>query len=288
LSKIWGITTTWAVIALLLLTSPLWIPGASLTRCTSAETARCLRDPDCHRRFVVAHRGFARLSQWLTRQPENSRTLVRQAVQADIPLIEVDIRLSADDVPFVLHDSTLDRTTSCTGRIEDLVAAQLDACHLSNGESLPRFEEIYEITRGRAVLDLDLKADAVVEIVDRLLTSGSFDDAIFYVVRGRTIALAARAKSRIPQMLVMARATSDGRAADIEREFRQLGSRAPELIHIDYPFPRLFRPLVPGGARRFKIFSDSWVIPVLSVPWLRMVGVDVVESNDPAVVARLL
>jgi len=101
------------------------------------------------------------------------------------------------------------------------------------------------------------------------------------------IELAARAKSRIPQMLVMARATSDRQATSIEREFRQLGSRAPELIHIDYPFPRLSRPLVPGG-QRFKIFSDSWVFPVLSVPWLRMVGVDVVESNDPEVVARLL
>jgi hypothetical protein len=287
LSKIWGVATTSAVIALLLLTSPLLIPGASLTRCSTAETARCLRNPDCHRRFVVAHRGFARSSQWLTRQPENSRTLVRQAVQADIPLIEIDIRLSADDVPFVLHDSTLDRTTSCTGRIQDLAAAQLDACHLSNGESLPRFEEIYDITRGRAVLDLDLKVDAVDEIVDRLQTSGSFDDAIFYVVRRPTIQLAARAKSRIPQMLVMARATSDRQEADIEREFRQLGSKGPELIHINYPFPRLFRPLVPRG-QRFKIFSDSWVFPVLSVPWLRMVGVDVVESNDPAVVARLL
>jgi len=235
--------------------------------------------------FTVAHRGYSHLAQWVAAGPENSRALVHDAVAVGVPLVEVDIRLSKDAVPFVLHDSTLDRTTSCTGRISDMSAAELGACRLSNGESLPRFEDIYEITRGRAVLDLDLKADALDEIVNWLRTHGSFDDAIFYVVRVPTIVAAARAKREIPGMLVMARITPERDEGAIERMFQQLGSRAPDIIHGDYPWSGPFgryrrRP------RRFKIFCDSWVLPFLSVPWLQLSGVDLIESNDPAVAAR--
>jgi hypothetical protein len=73
--------------------------------------------------------------------------------------------------------------------------------------------------------------------------------------------------------------------ADIESVFRQFDSRTPELIHIDYPFFGRLRHRMDGS---FKVFSDSWVLPLLSVPWLRMSGVDVIESNDPVIVARLL
>ena len=273
-------------LACALFTQPALMSPAALAKTDSADTARCLRDPACHRTFVVAHRGYTRLTQWLAARPENSRVLVREAVAAGVPLIEVDIRLSKDGVPFVLHDTTLDRTTSCMGKIADMSAAELVGCRLTNGESVPRFEDIYEITRGHAVLDLDLKADAVDEIVDWLRSNGSFDDALFYVVRIPTIELAARAKHKIPQMLVMVRTTPARNDITIDRMFHELGSPSPEVIHIAYPFLRLFRASSP--APRFKTFCDSWVLPFLSIPWLRLAGVDLIESNDPVVVARFL
>jgi hypothetical protein len=265
---------------------PLAPSSASLSAGSSGDTARCLRSQACRRTFVVAHRGYIRLWQVLLGGPENSRAVVREAVRSGVPFVEVDIRLSKDGVPFVLHDVTLERTTSCTGRIDETYAADLRDCVLQNGEPLPRFEDIYELTRGKAILDLDLKADAVDEIADRLRTNGSFDDAMFYVVRAPTIALAARAKSRTPEMLVMARVDRPGEAADLERTFRSFGSPPPEVIHVRYPFLGPFRPVV-SGSHRFKVFADSWVLPVLSVPWLRISGVDLIESNDPLAVARL-
>ena len=265
----------------------LWASSASLPAGSSGDTARCLRDPACHRAFVVAHRGYTSLWQFLTGGTENSRALVREAVRAGVPFVEVDIRLSKDGVPFLLHDTTLERTTSCTGKIDEKRAADLRACVLQNGEPLPRFEDIYELTRGKAILDLDLKADAVDEIADWLRTNGSFDDAIFYVVRPPTMALAARAKSREPEMLVMARLDAPEQAVDIERTFRSFGSPSPEVVHVGYPFLGPLRRVV-SGSHRFKVLADSWALPVLSVPWLRLSGVELIESNDPIAVARLL
>jgi hypothetical protein len=260
--------------------------SSSLPAGSSGETARCLRSQACRRAFVVAHRGYTSLWQVLSGGPENSRALVREAVRAGVPFVEVDIRLSKDGVPFVLHDITLERTTSCTGRIDEKGAEDLRDCVLRNGEPLPRFEDIDELTRGKAILDLDLKADAVDEIADWLRANGSFDDAVFYVVRAPTMALAARAKSRTPEMLVMARVDRPEQAVDVERTFRSFGSLPPEVIHVRYPFLGPFGPVV-SGSHRFKVLADSWVLPLVSVPWLRVSGVDLIESNDPIAVSRL-
>jgi len=130
------------------------------------------------------------------------------------------------------------------------------------------------------------RASCFDEIADWLRTNGSFDDAIFYVVRAPTMALAARAKSRTPEMLVMARVNAPEEAINVERTFRSFGSLPPEVIHVRYPFLGPFRPVV-SGSHRFKVLADSWVLPLVSVPWLRVSGVDLIESNDPIAVSRL-
>ena len=54
---------------------------------------------------LVAHRGNA------ADFPENTLPALRSALDAGIPWVEIDVHLSADGVPFVIHDVRLDRTT---------------------------------------------------------------------------------------------------------------------------------------------------------------------------------
>ena len=54
----------------------------------------------------VAHRGGA--AQW----PENSLTAFRKAIALGARVLELDVHLTADGVVAVIHDPTLDRTTS--------------------------------------------------------------------------------------------------------------------------------------------------------------------------------
>ena len=69
---------------------------------------------------IVCHRGACRLA------PENTLASARKAVAEGGDIIELDIRDSADGVPYVIHDALLDRTTNGRGYIAETDSAVLD------------------------------------------------------------------------------------------------------------------------------------------------------------------
>src|SRR6478736_5846185 len=72
----------------------------------------------------IAHRGAGKLA------PENTLAAFRLGAQHGFRMFECDVKLSADGVPFLLHDTTLDRTTSGHGSAAALPwgeLARLDA-----------------------------------------------------------------------------------------------------------------------------------------------------------------
>jgi glycerophosphoryl diester phosphodiesterase len=74
--------------------------------------------------FWIAHRGAGKLA------PENTLAAFRCGAEHGFRAFECDVKLSADGVPFLLHDATLDRTTSGQGLAAALSwsqLAQLDA-----------------------------------------------------------------------------------------------------------------------------------------------------------------
>ena len=78
-----------------------------------------LLDPD--RRPVIGHRGNA------AHAPENTMESFRQALAGGAECVELDVRLSADGVPVVMHDPTLDRTTDVNGAVASLSAERIRA-----------------------------------------------------------------------------------------------------------------------------------------------------------------
>ena len=62
-------------------------------------------------RIVIGHRGAAGLA------PENTLEGIEAAVRAGADAVEIDVRVTDDGVPILLHDETLDRTTSARGPI---------------------------------------------------------------------------------------------------------------------------------------------------------------------------
>ncbi len=79
--------------------------------------------------YVHAHRGGP-LSYGA---PENSLQAFERTA-ADGFVVELDVKLSKDRVPVVIHDATLDRTTTCKGRVIDRTAAELRSCTLVESE----------------------------------------------------------------------------------------------------------------------------------------------------------
>lgn len=68
---------------------------------------------------MIAHRGASGLA------PENTLAAFALAVRLEVDGVEMDVRLSSDRVPVVIHDARTDRTTNRKGAVASLTAAQL-------------------------------------------------------------------------------------------------------------------------------------------------------------------
>ena len=271
----------------------LWVAAARLTagtpvahpRASSAETARCIRDPRCHQIFVVAHRaeGFG--------GPENSRTAVAKVVEAGVPIVEIDLRGSRDGRLFVMHDGRLEHyTTTLRGRVEETSSEDIAGARLKNGEPIPRFEDVYAITRGRAVLSVDFKVpeQAMEGVADWVGAHGSFDDLIFFANTGEEMAVAARMKQRYPQMIVMVRLLDTRVTVDSTRAV--FGGRLPEILHTN----RIGADQVAGlHALGVKVYMNAiplerYVPPFsyVAIRSLLRTGVDFVLTGNPESMMR--
>ena len=111
---------------------------------------------------VIAHRGFSGVA------PENTIAAVRAAVKIGADMVEIDVTLSADDHVVVIHDETLDRTTSGTGEIFLLTLAELQKLDAGSwfdpdfaGEPIPTLEQVLDETTGRILLNIEIKSEAV-------------------------------------------------------------------------------------------------------------------------------
>ncbi len=136
-------------------------PGSTTVVATSgvrsaaaAVTVLPAANPDY---LVIAHRGF------LAVFPENTLVAISGAFDRGADAVEIDIRLSVDGVPMVMHDATVDRTTNGTGAVKDLTAAQLaalNACAKAGKQwapcPLPSLAGALAASRGRGGMLLHL------------------------------------------------------------------------------------------------------------------------------------
>ncbi len=106
---------------------------------------------------AYAHRGLH--GDGAEGRPENSLPAFAAAIAAGHG-IECDTRLSADGVPFVFHDATLDRLTDATGPVAHRSAEELDHILLKgDGGAIPRLSALLDRIAGRVPLLIELKID---------------------------------------------------------------------------------------------------------------------------------
>ncbi|REK77490.1 glycerophosphodiester phosphodiesterase [Paenibacillus paeoniae] len=134
----------------------------------------------------VAHRG------WSGRAPENTMAAFRMAFEApDVDWIELDVQLSRDAVPVVIHDYKLRRTTNGRGEVRDWTAAELASLDAGGwfspefkGESIPTLDDVLRESAGRVKLNIELKTDGIryPHIAEKVLESiyehGKMDDVV--------------------------------------------------------------------------------------------------------------
>ncbi len=113
--------------------------------------------------WIVGHRGA------LSPGPENTlRAINAGLICADY--IEVDVRLSHEGVPVVIHDARLDRTTSGTGQVNDLTLKELKELDAGEGERIPTLKEVVPVIlhSGRGIF-IEIKEPGSEDIICKLI-----------------------------------------------------------------------------------------------------------------------
>ena len=112
--------------------------------------------------LILAHRGAS------ADAPENTLAAFRLAQLQGADGIELDVTLTADGAVVVIHDDTLDRTTSGQGPVSCLTLAEIQAFEAGYparfggrfaGQHVPTLFEVFEAGGERAVLNIELKHD---------------------------------------------------------------------------------------------------------------------------------
>ena len=128
--------------------------------------------------MVSGHRGIKNHSEL----PENCLESFVELRKRGNLIIECDVHRSKDSILLLMHDNTLDRTTTGSGRVVDLNWTELENLKLKIGDEItpfevPKFEDILDwAVRSKTILSVDIKRSVPVDlIIDKIRLKGAED-----------------------------------------------------------------------------------------------------------------
>ncbi|MDP8955832.1 MAG: glycerophosphodiester phosphodiesterase [Actinomycetota bacterium] len=103
----------------------------------------------------MAHRGASAL------YPENTLRAFEGAIDAGADLVELDVRLTADGEPVILHDLDVSITTDGSGQVHELTVADIKQLDASKGRGekteVPTLREALDVLSGRVGVNIEIK-----------------------------------------------------------------------------------------------------------------------------------
>ncbi|MEM9005908.1 MAG: glycerophosphodiester phosphodiesterase family protein [Cyanobacteria bacterium P01_F01_bin.86] len=132
--------------------------------------------------LIAAHRG----SGFLPGFPENVIASMDNSLRFGPTILEIDIQRTSDGVLILMHDDTLDRTTTGSGLVAETDWATIQTLHAVDSFGtptsfkIPTLQETLEWGQNRALFALDLKADDFVAEVIGLVTDLEVEDDVMF------------------------------------------------------------------------------------------------------------
>jgi glycerophosphoryl diester phosphodiesterase len=236
---------------------------------------------------VVAHRGAS------ATHPENTIEAFEAAIAAGADYVELDVRLTADDVPVVLHDFDVSRTTDGTGLLHEMTLNDVKGLDASGGGAtavqVPTFEEALEVLSGRIGLDVEVKnlpgepafdspREAVVELVIRSIRDSAFAGPLLVSsFNWLSIEHARQIAPDVPTGFITS-ALIDPWAALVYARSRGHDFLLPQAPAVFEAGTEFVRAAHDAGVR-----VGAWTVDDPdAVERLFAMGVDAVATNDPA------
>lgn len=131
------------------------------------------------RPLVIGHRGNS------SSAPANTIESMRQAIELGVDMIELDVRMSKDGIPVLIHNDTVDETTNGRGAVSSFTLAQLKELDAGSwkdkryaNEKIPTLAEALEFAKGKVYLSLDLKDESVIVQMINDIHNANMSDSI--------------------------------------------------------------------------------------------------------------
>ena len=131
---------------------------------------------------IIAHRGASAYA------PENTLAAFRKAKELGTGWFELDVYLSGDGIPVVLHDETVDRTTDGTGNITEKNIGEIKLLDAGSwfgpefaGEKIPTLDEAVAFARDNINIYIEIK-DANPDLPAKILECVKSHDMVKNVV----------------------------------------------------------------------------------------------------------
>jgi glycerophosphoryl diester phosphodiesterase len=247
-----------------------------------------------NRPLVAAHRGGALL--W----PENSLTAFRRALALGVDFLETDVHLTADGEVIVLHDPTLDRTTTGSGPAVSRTRRELADVRLkgpdgaATAESVPTLAALLDLLGGSAArLLLEIKIGATHQrypaieekVLEQVKARGLLERTPVMGFQPETIRRVRELEPRAQTVLLLSRRDVERQrasAADVVRLTKDAGASMLGIQH------SALDARVVAAARSSGVTVAAWTVNEESdIQRAINLGADVIISDRPDLALKL-
>jgi glycerophosphoryl diester phosphodiesterase len=231
---------------------------------------------------VIAHRGGSSMA------PENTLAAFGKAIQIKADYFELDIQVTSDDSLVIMHDETVNRTTSGSGAVSSMTYAQIRALDAGAwfgasfaGEKVPSFSEALQLAKNDpngigVIAEIKASTATIVEKTVKMIQDYKMTSRV--VVSSFDFNQIAKVKTLDPAIRVQLFATATNslidQVAGINGEWiGSSGSVTADLLNYSHSKGVLF---------------NSWTINTASqMSPLILLGVDAITTDYPAVLQGL-
>ncbi|MEQ8556353.1 MAG: glycerophosphodiester phosphodiesterase family protein [Cyclobacteriaceae bacterium] len=173
---------------------------ASIVAVTNAQTK------------IIAHRGFSSVA------PENTLLAFRKAIEVGADYFELDVQRSKDNKAMVIHDATIDKTSSDnqTGEVVQMNSAALKNIKVGYtkkfgdkyaDEKLPTLKEALEVARGKIKVCIEIKSYGLEqEVLDAVNELKMTDQVIIFSFYYPVLAKIRQLDNKIPILYLISEA----------------------------------------------------------------------------------
>jgi len=150
----------------------------AIVKSTIEDKVANLKDSKNTQVIVVSHRGDWRNA------PENSLQAIQNCIDLGVDMVEIDIRETKDGQLVLMHDKTIDRTTTGKGLISEWTLDSLRTLHLVDGlgvatqHVVPTLKQALELSKDKILVNLDKSYEIFDKCYEIIKETGTQDQVV--------------------------------------------------------------------------------------------------------------